>query len=1363
MVTKIKIIFLFICVLIISVVYTITGSAMELNNDNDVLLFCFDKKLNSQLNESCSGIIKDRSIEINVPVSVDKANLIPTIVLADDCTFSTIVTDYTSPTIFTIYKNGIPINYLVTVKTVNNNLPLQNTKISLKNNKLFVTGTVLKPMGEILSVLVRKNGVILYFDTQITKNTNFIFSKTIDVSTKNGDIFEVFVGSETSEITSYDNFIFDENLLNIYADDLNDVICNITQNYEISINGNEFSTYMNSQHYDFSGNKTVVVRSKINLEIKTLVFTEQNFENLANTYNYALNGDIETGKTVFYSVYGGDLSVDNNEVLNGNYALNVVTNKENSILIYDVPIKPNNVYKVSMWIKSVENTKVDLEVDNKYYNVGSENFVTLIAQKTLSQNQWTKIESIIDSENDNLKIILRFSNIGQYYIDDIVIKPASISDNGFEDNFNIDSFEKKSCNIELSPEALNGSKSLKLVSLADAFYITNDVLLSKNTEYVIKSLVKPNLPTTVDISIEYNLSGVIKNYNILNKELVADEITELKTNFELPFDYSSIKRAKLKIKFITAENLCVLLDDLELYQKLPYKMNVEVLGYYDKNNKFLRESLGECDFYAVVEKNLDSNNLKIITVGYEDNKVTSVSANSLDSHNLKLVHNKVGNSTNKIVKTFFWNSLNQLTPLEDFIPAILNPNTNNEWYKNQFIGLHNDNHSLMLGEKKTYTQLLALANELQVDVITASAFGQDLLNTTYRTDVDYTLNNTQYPNYDTLAIWKSIANDTNKKFFVYTNLIGSSYADDNSDWIRLQSDGQPLIYSNGKYLCSLPTPNNDGVLEQIFVPLFKEITNRYMPDGFWIDGSSFPGNVCYCENCKASWFNSTGKEVPLRTTDSEYKNYVAFQIKQYDKRNKIICDEIHKLNPNAMIGFNGSYALPTFGGIWTEYRNVPNQVDVDYLTKDFSYSSSIYYTKARSALLSAIEYIPSDTMQALTTNFLQNDINYLSQRRVMQNLAISFANGSGMWIWAGGNSWPNVQSLQERAKNVASFFSERKTAFRRTKSSNNIAVLLPEEELLNIYTGGTTRTIEASLLTALTLMDSWYGVDLLNEKSLDNNILAKYDIVFAVSQPKFNETSLNFIDEFVKNGGKFISFGRTLINNSTLQEKSGVSAILDNLPSNYIVNTGLATYSGRIYNLSLNGATVLENANTTGDAKPLFTSKNYDNGKYITIALRDFVVYPESANFPETTGIIPYLLGKLDIGSMVKVGGSDKNRHYYFTQRKDDNGNLLLNIVDLTSTKNGNRIKPNYVNNIDENTPNANASFSVKLSNEPLTVTSIPVNNLINWTYQNGVLTFNLQDVDILSTIIIKSDNTKFDLFMNDSLLIDRFVQSQYN
>ena len=190
----------------------------------------------------------------------------------------------------------------------------------------------------------------------------------------------------------------------------------------------------------------------------------------------------------------------------------------------------------------------------------------------------------------------------------------------------------------------------------------------------------------------------------------------------------------------------------------------------------------------------------------------------------------------------------------------------NDWYWASPINIHWDNHGNPLGQGMSVDEIMKLFAGIKVDMIQVSA-GSGY--TTYPSQVG--VPNPKLTGYDTLATWREVTRRLGTRLWIYINVIDEPYLiDQHPNWQRVDAK------DTKSQVCNRPSADSSGYLEQMMIPMVREISERYRPDGFWFDGDWQIPAVCYCGNCRAAWKQATGKDEPPKDVkDTDWPRWLS--------------------------------------------------------------------------------------------------------------------------------------------------------------------------------------------------------------------------------------------------------------------------------------------------------------------------------------------------------------------------------------------------------------------------------------------------------------------------------------------------------
>ena len=427
-----------------------------------------------------------------------------------------------------------------------------------------------------------------------------------------------------------------------------------------------------------------------------------------------------------------------------------------------------------------------------------------------------------------------------------------------------------------------------------------------------------------------------------------------------------------------------------------------------------------------------------------------------------------------------------------------------EWYMNSLVNLHIDNHCNLVGKGHTAEQIYEMIKDIPVEVVQVSLYGNLGTNVTYHSEKLPELNHPELGDWDTARVWREAVLKAGKRFHAYINTRGCRLDTTHPHWLARDAEGNPNPFNGGHDMCARPSVDGKGFLESYLIPIIDEISSKYSPGGYWVDGDFCRAIVCYCRNCTAAWRDKTGKDhPPVSIDDPGWEEWVRFELERKDAYKKMMADTMHRHNPDATYSSNHSWKNNYAPGKKPkDARSAPEWVDV--LSADLTHGDSIELTRLLALFLSAEEDTGYDIMHLVNVDpaFVPevNVCDNRSPQKILQLGSITMSCGAPWFLWAFKESIVTSGAL-ERMNFCANFVVDRKDALGLSRSANQTAVLLSEKSWEAKMPGPDTENEEIvqSNRWALSLQDACYGVDIINEHQL-GSADSRYRTILVVNQ-----------------------------------------------------------------------------------------------------------------------------------------------------------------------------------------------------------------------------------------------------------------------
>lgn len=299
------------------------------------------------------------------------------------------------------------------------------------------------------------------------------------------------------------------------------------------------------------------------------------------------------------------------------------------------------------------------------------------------------------------------------------------------------------------------------------------------------------------------------------------------------------------------------------------------------------------------------------------------------------------------------------------------------WYTRSFFLLHLDHHTtdkMAVGRDADPVETARLINLVKPDVIQIHAKGAPGW-TTYPTTIGHAPSQLAR---DVLRVWTDIARGQHYTFSAYYNIGRDQEAiRRHPEWGRIQPNGTP--YDN--MLCY-----HSGVAEQYLWPMIDEIMDRYRPNGFWLDGSSFTVMSCYCNQCREKFRQEHQLDAPIKASQPGWADYKEMQRQIYREFCAQTAARIKQRDPNCVVAFNWAFSLrmPEEPPPGVDYFTGDHGDQVDHLAPD-----AIWYDSQNK---------PFDLM---TTVFYRDahGLQLKPRLQLEQEMGIILAHGGRYFAW----------------------------------------------------------------------------------------------------------------------------------------------------------------------------------------------------------------------------------------------------------------------------------------------------------------------------------------------------------------------------
>lgn len=414
-------------------------------------------------------------------------------------------------------------------------------------------------------------------------------------------------------------------------------------------------------------------------------------------------------------------------------------------------------------------------------------------------------------------------------------------------------------------------------------------------------------------------------------------------------------------------------------------------------------------------------------------------------------------------------------------------------------------------------------------------------------------NNFKEPHRDYLGRYLNLSRKAGYRTLVYfnTHAIKPEFGADYPEWKQIRYDGSTIedLYGVETAFC-VNSPWRDWV-RSVCLDLCQ-----YPIDGILFDGPCLFANACYCKYCKDLYYKKYGKEMPPKKPGHpELKELADFQSDSLREFFKHSNDAIKSLRPNvALYGNSGPREEPYYI-VGRNNRVLIKDQDILIAEGGFVYgelSGQPVWKQGSNAKYYQTQANGKPTMVANSPAHGPWRSYYITEAELRLANIQPVVHGSG--IWFSSFYWFKEQpEFKEVAKDYK-FFSTNKEYYFNTRSKSRVAIVWPENSL-NFYNrptvlhgdftqGGVVGEDVGNIGDEFNgfydaLIKSHIPCDIIDEYSVENEDISKYDLIILPNVSCTGEKFDNNIRRYVKEGGNIIaSFETSMCKENGEREES---------------------------------------------------------------------------------------------------------------------------------------------------------------------------------------------------------------------------------
>jgi hypothetical protein len=310
---------------------------------------------------------------------------------------------------------------------------------------------------------------------------------------------------------------------------------------------------------------------------------------------------------------------------------------------------------------------------------------------------------------------------------------------------------------------------------------------------------------------------------------------------------------------------------------------------------------------------------------------------------------------------------------------------------------------------------------------------------------------------------------------------------------------------------------------------------HYAIDGIW-HNSIGVGGICHCDNCKASWYRFSGKEMPTQDSSSELQDV-------YMQWKSMVADEHMAVMKNTVKSFGDDkvYTAEIFSMFETGQR-IHSGIDLYNARDHFDFMVSVAFLTEN-----------SDRIHYEDLSYAGTIIRFLKSIAPQKEAIILYGeNGTAhryvmdpsedlkVWLWqaqaAGGRFWNcNFTGMHPDATHDRRNAFNNIPAYRFVKENHAYLENQNPWAQIGIYYSKSTRqfyrsipeegdSFGGSVKGMISVMNEHHiPFDFLADDDLDIEKLSKYKLVILSNVRCMSERECEIIEVFVRNGGTLLA------------------------------------------------------------------------------------------------------------------------------------------------------------------------------------------------------------------------------------------------
>lgn len=384
---------------------------------------------------------------------------------------------------------------------------------------------------------------------------------------------------------------------------------------------------------------------------------------------------------------------------------------------------------------------------------------------------------------------------------------------------------------------------------------------------------------------------------------------------------------------------------------------------------------------------------------------------------------------------------------------------------------------------------------------------------------------------DPLKLWRQATAEAGVSLYMhYSGVIDEVAVEQHPDWASLDAEGNPQ--KNGSTSVFGP------YVDELLIPMFRELVDEYQVDGVWIDGECWGLEMDYSTHALKAWEQATGKDtMPTSPDDADWFACQEFHRQGFRDYVAHYLAEMHRSHPDFEIASNWAYS-----------GHMPEKAElaVDFISGDVTPANGFNRACLEARIMEG-QPRPWDLMAwSFNGQWGKGDATTKSPVQLYQEAAAVLTMGGGFQAYFTQKRDGSIFEWQmDIARQMIAFCRERQAYSHRATPVPQVGLILSSEtyyrqpERLFCPWGGFYTAMEGNLRT---LLDNQVAVQTPMPWELEEDI-NRYPLLVFAEWAYCDDALKAQLIQYVKDGGNLLVIGPKAV--AHFADELGVSDLKD--------------------------------------------------------------------------------------------------------------------------------------------------------------------------------------------------------------------------